>query len=289
MAVDVGSMAPASANGRSIPSPGPQLSWRARLLHRLEVFFPPVCAPQQPGEHASYEYAKAAGSFQKLADQIGGLAAKRVLDFGCGWGGETLWLAERAAEAVGCDIDPQSIADAQRFKNKMGRSNVYFTLIENDRLAFEDNSFDAVFSTNVFEHVMQPQRMLGEIRRILKPGGSFLSTFGPLFYSPLGYHLPWVTQVPYAHLLFGLGPIVELRNTLRPPIAVTSWKQTGLNGITYRKFAAAVRSAGLTIVRLKRIPVRRMTVPANLPGIGNLFTFGIDSHLAKPANNRPLN
>ena len=275
-------MSPAPADGRSIPSPAGQLSFRARLLHRLEAFFAPVSAPQEPGEHASYEYAKAAGSFQKLADEIGGLAGKRVLDFGCGWGGETVWLAERAGEAVGCDIDPQSIADAQRFKSKMGRANVSFTLIENDRLDCADVSFDAVFSTNVFEHVMQPQRMLGEIRRVLKPGGSFLSTFGPLFYSPLNYHLPWVTQVPWAHLLFGLGPMIELRNTLRPPIAVSSWKQTGLNGITYHKFAAAARSAGLTAVRLKRIPVRQMTALAHLPGIGNLFTFGIDCHLTRP-------
>ena len=266
---------------------GETLSRRARVLWGLERWFTTVDAPQRPGEHAAYEYAKAAGSFAAAADEIGGLAGKRVLDFGCGWGGETAWLAERAAEAVGADIDHDALADAQAFAARRELRNLSFVHIEKDRLPLADDSFDAVLSTNVFEHVMRPATMLCEIRRVLRPGGSFLSTFGPLFYSPLGYHVPFATQVPFAHLLFGHRAVIEVRNTKRPPIAATSWEQdVGLNRITFRKFAQAVQKSGLKAKRLRRIPVRRLDLLAAMPVVGNLFTFGVDCHLVNPHDDR---
>src|SRR5690606_37426508 len=131
-----------------------------------------------------------------------GLDGKTVLDFGCGWGGESAWLAQRAGRVVGCDINPDALEDARRFQVRSGLRNLEFARCDDRTLPFDDATFDAVFSTNVFEHVMRPATMLSEIGRVLKPGGSFVTTFGPLFYSPLGYHLPWATQVPWAHVLF---------------------------------------------------------------------------------------
>ena len=257
------------------------------MLSSLERWFTTVDAPQKQGEHAAYEYAKAASSFAVAAEEIGGLAGKRVLDFGCGWGGETAWLAERAAEAVGADIDHNALADAQAFAARRELRNLSFVHIKNDRLPLADDSFDAVLSTNVFEHVMRPAATLREIHRVLRPGGSFLSTFGPLFYSPLGYHVPFATQVPFAHLLFGHRAVIEVRNTKRPPIAAISWEQdVGLNRITYRKFAQAVQTSGLKVKRMRRIPVRRLDLLAAMPVVGNLFTFGVDCHLINPRNDR---
>jgi hypothetical protein len=129
---------------------------------------------------------------------------------------------------------------------------------------------------------MYPEQILAEIYRVLKPGGSFLSCFGPLFYSPLGYHLCWATQVPYAHLLFGFGPVIEVRNTKRAPWHPASWRQTGLNGLTFGRFRRAVRASGLESRRLNRIAVRNLNLLARTPMLGNLLTFGIDCRLDKP-------
>lgn len=261
------------------------LSIRAHLLESLgRTFFPPLQnAPVQSGEHAKWEFAKAAGSYQGYADALGGLAGKRVLDFGCGWGGESAWLAERAEHVVGCDINDEALEHAQAFKQEMAIDNLEFVRCDDETVPIESESIDAVFSTNVFEHVMRPTEMLREIRRVLKPGGSFVSSFGPLFYSPLGYHLSWASQVPYAHLVFGLGPVIEVRNTRRDPIRPKTWEQTGLNRITVRRFKQAVQASGLEIDRLERIPVRGLHTLANLPVVGNLLTFGIDCHLRRPA------
>lgn len=258
------------------------LSLRARVLLGLERMFPVVDAPHGEGRIAEYEFRKAAGSYAKAVDEIGGVAGKTVLDFGCGWGGETAWLAQRARFVVGCDISASSLAEARRFQERQSIANIEFVQCMGDRLPLEDARFDAVFSTNVFEHVMNVPAMLGEIRRVLRPGGAFVTTFGPLFYSPRGYHLCWATQVPYAHLLFGLGPVMEVRNLKREPMQARTWQDTGLNMMTFAQFRAAVRGAGFEVRRLRRVPVRKAGWIAQLPIVGELFTFGIDCHLVKP-------
>jgi SAM-dependent methyltransferase len=258
-----------------------RLGVRARLLLALERLFPVVAAPCQSGEHAAYEFAKAAGSFAGHAERIGGLTGKRVLDFGCGWGGETVWLAQHAQEAVGCDISSSALADAARFAAKSRCGNARFAQISGGTIPEAPNSFDAVFSTNVFEHVMDVEGSLREIARVLRPGGSFLSTFGPLFHSPLGYHLPWATQVPYAHLVFGLNAVIQVRNLKRGPIYPASWEETGLNRITFGKFRAAVRAVGFEAKTLRRVPVRRLRWLSAIPVVGDLATFGIECHLVK--------
>ena len=260
------------------------LSIRAHLLESLgRMLFPPLqSAPVQSGEHAKWEFAKAAGSYHGYADTLGGLRGKRVLDFGCGWGGESAWLAERAEHVVGCDINDEALEHALTFKQQKAIDNLDFVRCGDKTIPLESESIDAVFSTNVFEHVMHPAAMLAEIHRVLKPGGSFVSSFGPLFYSPLGYHLSWASQVPYAHLLFGLGPVIEVRNTRRDPIRPKTWEQTGLNRITFARFKQAAQDSGLEVERLERIPVRGLRTLAHLPVVGNLLTFGIDCHLRRP-------
>lgn len=260
-----------------------RLSLPARVLLGLERWFTPLTgAPREGGQIAQYEYAKAQGSFAELVEEIGGLAGKRVLDFGCGWGGETLWLAQQAALAVGCDIELASLQAAQRFMARSGQRNVLFVPVRDNRLPLPNDTFDAVLSTNVFEHVMEPEAAFAEICRVLKPGGRFLSRFGPLFHSPLGYHVPWATQVPYAHLIFGLGPIVELCRLKRGPLQADTWQDMGLNGLTFGQLRRAACRAGLEVVRFRRVPVRRLTLLAALPVVGDLFTFGVDCHLRKP-------
>ncbi len=250
------------------------------MLLGLERWFAVAdSGPRDEGDQAEHEYGKAAGSYQRFVDELGSVAGRDVLDFGCGWGGESVWLAERGARVVGCDISGSAIEHARAFASQKREANVRFEVCSPIRLPFADDSFDAVFSTDVFEHVMDLPAVLGELRRVLRPGGVLLTRFGPLFYSPLGYHVPWATQVPWAHLVFGLGPIMEVRNRKRSPIEVRSWEETGLNRATYGRFARAVESSGWGVERLERIPVRGLGWAAALPGLGDLMTFGVDARL----------
>jgi SAM-dependent methyltransferase len=97
---------------------------------------------------------------------------KRVLDFGCGPGYGSNFIAASADSVVGVDVSPESLDHAARTYT---RANLAFDVIDTSCvLPYEDKSFDVVMSFQVFEHVEFPQRYLQESRRVLKPGGVLL-------------------------------------------------------------------------------------------------------------------
>jgi SAM-dependent methyltransferase len=55
-----------------------------------------------------------------------------------------------------------------------------------ERIPYPDRAFDLVIADNVLEHLEQPKRVFGEVRRVLKPGGVFLAkTPNRLHYVPI--------------------------------------------------------------------------------------------------------
>jgi SAM-dependent methyltransferase len=255
---------------------------RLALLWKLDRLFPP-----DPGA-----YLDPSAQTQRASDLANGRAGQYlaeigshdvdVLDFGCGCGGETLWLAARVRSVVGVDIDRGAIRQANRAAAAESVANCRFIQTQSDGLPFPDRSFDAVFSTNVFEHVMDLDAAFRELFRVLRPGGVLLSRFGPLFFSPQGYHLYWACQVPYAHLLCGLHAVLALRNArCDTPRDASSWQDLGLNGLRYPDYQRSAEAAGFNLDRFERIPVRTLRWLAAMPGIGDLLTFGIDCRLCR--------
>ncbi len=96
-----------------------------------------------------------------------------LLDCGSGPGTITVGLAQAIApgEVVGIDMEPSVIDLARAHAVEHGVSNVRFEVADVYDLPFPDDSFDAVFSHNVLEHLKEPLTALNEMRRVLKPGG----------------------------------------------------------------------------------------------------------------------
>jgi SAM-dependent methyltransferase len=89
---------------------------------------------------------------------------RRILDLGCRTG--ALARAFRDGnEVVGVDVDRQALAQA----GQLGIETVWADL--DDPLPFEDESFDAVVAGELLEHVRFPARLIGDARRVLRPGG----------------------------------------------------------------------------------------------------------------------
>jgi len=102
------------------------------------------------------------------------LPSERVLDLGCGAGFDTLLAAQRVGpngKIIGVDMTPEMIAKARTNAEKMGPANVEFFLGEIEDLPLPDASFDLVISNGVFNLCPDKPRVLGEIFRVLKPGG----------------------------------------------------------------------------------------------------------------------
>ena len=108
-----------------------------------------------------------------LIGRRGVLAGLRVLEIGCGRGvGLEILLGLGAAEVVGLDIDPPMIRLAQ--KRLAGDGNrAKIEIGDAEAIQAPDASFDSVVDFGILHHVPGWPKALGEIARVLKPGGMF--------------------------------------------------------------------------------------------------------------------
>lgn len=142
-------------------------------------------------------------------DQAGIPARARGLDVGCGQGWYACEMAtlggdrntERSYEIDALDQSADQIAHAQRYAASRG-CPVRFQAADAERLPFDDGTFDFAYSINVIHHVVDAkkrERVLGEIVRVLRPGGIFflheINTQNPLFRFYMSYFFPLMCEI----------------------------------------------------------------------------------------------
>jgi len=96
----------------------------------------------------------------------------RILEPGCGTGSQTVTLAANNPEASITSMDVSSESLAMAKSRTAHLSNVTFKQGDIYDLPFEDESFDHVFVCFALEHLNDPVKALGELKRVLKTGGS---------------------------------------------------------------------------------------------------------------------
>ena len=106
-----------------------------------------------------------------------------ILDAGCGTGYGAAYLASRGAKRVlGVDLAPEAIEYSRIHYED---DSVSFSVMDCASLGFPDETFDAVVSLEVIEHLADPEPYLSEMRRVLKADGVFiLSTPNKAIHSP---------------------------------------------------------------------------------------------------------
>lgn len=114
---------------------------------------------------------------------------QQVLDVGCGPGTITIDLASRVAPGsiVGIDAASEVVARAESARQEAGVTNASFATGDVYGLAYDDASFDVVHAHQVLQHLTDPVRALGEMRRVLRPGGLLAvrdSDYGAFVWSP---------------------------------------------------------------------------------------------------------
>ncbi len=98
-------------------------------------------------------------------------ANSRVVEIGCGTGGVTRTLANwpNVAEALG--VDPSEIFISKAKELGDGVSNLSFEVGDGRSLPLKDQSFDVAIVHTTMCHVPNPESLLQEAYRVLKPGG----------------------------------------------------------------------------------------------------------------------
>lgn len=113
---------------------------------------------------------------------------QRLLDIGCG-NGDFIYMAKnKCKECYGIDVSPLRINDAKkRFKEQ---GNLIFMQHDADEnLPFPDAFFDVVTCIAVLEHVLNPPRVVQEINRVLKTGGTFIVQVPNIAWLPCRFQL----------------------------------------------------------------------------------------------------
>lgn len=106
--------------------------------------------------------------------------ARRVLaDLGSGATFFPFAVASLGHEVIAIDADPEaqrSLAGPTAALD-VGSGAVRFLLNDITRLDLEDESLDGAYCISVLEHVENPETVIAEVTRVLKPGGVFILTF----------------------------------------------------------------------------------------------------------------
>ena len=108
--------------------------------------------------------------FGLLRHHLNGSRPARVLDLGCGMGGFMPGLREIGEEVFGSDVSVESLT---RCRERGFRSCVASSGYS---LPFMDGSFDLVCLFDAIEHIEDDRAVMGEVARVLRPGGLVLVT-----------------------------------------------------------------------------------------------------------------
>jgi SAM-dependent methyltransferase len=98
---------------------------------------------------------------------------KKMLEIGVGAGTDHLQWARAGLDVYGVDLTQAAIdTTAKRLETYGFRSNLQ--RVDAEILPFPDGTFDIVYSWGVIHHSEDPAAIIAEVRRVLKPGGSFI-------------------------------------------------------------------------------------------------------------------
>ncbi|MBK1617750.1 hypothetical protein CKO42_04625 [Lamprobacter modestohalophilus] len=131
-------------------------------------------------------------------------ADQRVLDIACGEGYGSAALAESAAQVIGVDIDPASIAHA---RTRYQADNLQFLVGDCTAIPLPDAVVDLIVSFETIEHHTRHAEMMREIKRVLQPDGVLLiSSPDRYFYSELPgttnpYHVKELDEAEFKQLV----------------------------------------------------------------------------------------
>lgn len=140
------------------------------------------------GGYVDYEWKMLRALFHGYDVDLRGLD---VLEFGCNYGASSIVMARLGARVCGVDVDPSAVDLARCNAARYGRSDIALKHVPDTRhLPFADARFDFILCNSVLEYVRPAElgAVLGELRRVLKPGGRLLVTGTASRLSPKEVH-----------------------------------------------------------------------------------------------------
>ncbi len=255
-----------------------------KAVKLLNKVFPKQVHPfnmQQEGEktYAMWQYEKGKDTVKFFLEKYTlqeMFEGKRVLDFGCGAAGKSLFYASRGAkQVVGIDIVESYEQEANNLAKTLGLSDKFtFMLGSATESGLPDNCFDTIIMNDFMEHISDPEKVLEEARRIIKPGGRIYINFPP-YYHPFGAHLSDAVNMPWVHMFFSEKTLVQAYKDLVKDLPDgkdrinfrISKNQQGqeyfsyINKMTIKRFNNILQKQGITPVYYSETPLKKVVLP----------------------------
>jgi len=205
-----------------------------------------------------------------------------ILDLGCGHGAISIDLAIKGAKKiVGVDLDQERID----FANENLKTNYPHFI---DKITFEcidfrtlnNNTFDVIISKASFEHFLELDTVLADMKDKLKIGGKIITGFGPLYNSPWGDHNRLRHKLPWTHVIFPEAHFIKKLNKTREK-KVENIYDLGLNGFSLKKYIQIFNNTeGLAVIDFrtnvsKKTSMRFFNLLTYIPFLKEYFTYNI--------------
>jgi SAM-dependent methyltransferase len=139
-----------------------------RHIHDLAITTHPVGSRAFFDDLDQYHFEKL-HHLLRLVD-FDGYRGRSVLEVGCGAGVDLARFAKGGAVVTGVDLSSSAIELARANFAQQGLT-ADLRVADAEHLPFAEASFDVVFAHGVVQYTADPQRLIDEVRRVLKPGG----------------------------------------------------------------------------------------------------------------------
>lgn len=205
------------------------------------------------------------------------LNGKRILDFGSGMGGMSLWYAQNWDCTVrGVDIDGQHVAIAEHLRSKHNVRGVSFEKRDLVSDPITDEKFDVIFLNDVAEHIPYPilEKIFLEFYKVLSPNGRIFVSYPP-WQGPYASHvtrvthLPWCQYLPESVLLWWVSRKNMRISGEHESDLVEAYK--GLNHLTHESLMKVAEKATFSVEKrvshsiLRKMPVLKQLSPTMFP------------------------
>ena len=163
---------------------------------------------------------------------------KHILEYGCGQGSHSMFLAHRGALVTGIDISEVAIEQSrQSARSEQLDEETNFRVMNAESLEFDDDTFDLICGTAILHH-LDLEKAFSQVARTLRPGGS------AIFFEPLGHN-------PLINLFRRLTP--DLRTEDEHPLLMRDlmMARTYFNNVEMHYF----HLSSLAAVLFRRLPI----------------------------------
>ena len=138
-----------------------------------------------------------------LIDKARLLEKQKILELGCGRGDFINEFKKKGLKTYGIDLSDYS----KNYFPELTFSKVDLT---KDKLPYEDNFFDVIYSKSFIEHFYYPEKIFQEAYRVLKPGGKIITLTPEWKYIYKSFYEDYTHRVPFTKV--SLSDIHKIHN-----------------------------------------------------------------------------